>query len=94
MITISSPDFTIESMRAEWADDETLTAAQVNACADAEYAYYVITVSDKMRGWSYNVGGSFTGPARNDAIEIIGSLKVEAVDYVVEHLDEIKTEEA
>lgn len=92
MITIISEAFTIADMRADWADDESLTGAQVSACADAEYAYLVNEVGDKMRGWSFEGRGAFTGPARLDAISLIGELKIAAVDWVIEHLEEIKAE--
>lgn len=94
MITISSPEFTIEGMRANWADDPSLSAAEIAACANAEYAWYVINVGERMRGWSFGVGGTFTGPARNDAVMEILDLRSDAADYVVERLYEIKADVA
>jgi len=91
IISINSPDWTIEAMRADWADDTSLTAAEVNACADAEYAYLINHTHESLRGWSYD-GTGFTGSARNDALQLIGQLRSEAIDYVLSNLDEIRAE--
>lgn len=91
IITITSPDYTIESFRAEWADDASLTPAQVDACADAEYAWLVLSTRDRMRGWSFT-GGAFTGPAQADAITIIGELLIAATDHVLANFEEIIAE--
>lgn len=88
MITISSPEWTNEAFRTEWAEDGTLSHEEIAACADAQYAYLINHTGEAMRGWSYT-GKGFTGPVRNDAIEIINNMIVNAVDYVVEGLAEI-----
>lgn len=93
IIEIKSTEWTIEGFRALWADDATLTPAQVDACADAQYAYLVLSVRDHMRGWNFGPEG-FTGPARADAISEIMNIVTKAVDYVIAHLAEIKAEAA
>lgn len=91
MITITSTDYTIENMRADWADGADYTAAQVMALADAEYAYLINHTHDVLRGWSYT-GDGFVGPARIDAIALIGQLMVDAADHVIASMDEIFSE--
>ena len=91
IITISSPEYMIESMRADWADDPDLSPAMVNACADEEYAYLVNHAHEMLRGWTYT-GTGFTGPARNDALQLIGELRSAAIDHVLSNLGEIREE--
>lgn len=91
IITISSLEYTIDSMRADWADDATLSPAEINAHADAEYAYLINHTHEVLRGWSYD-GTGFTGSARNDALQLIGQLRSAAADHVVGMSDEIRAE--
>jgi hypothetical protein len=90
-ITITSTDYTIEAMRADWADDPELTHAEIMACADAEYAYLINNTGQVMRGWAYT-GAGFSGPVRADVIQQIGALQMAAADYVLSVLREIKAE--
>lgn len=87
MITVSGDIFTIDSMRADWADD-AYTAAQVTALADAQYAYLINHTYDVLRGWSYT-GDGFTGPARSDAVALIMQLMTDSGDYVAANLFDI-----
>jgi hypothetical protein len=88
MIEITSPEWTIEEMAAGWADDETLAAEQITDCADTEAAWLVNHTGEYLPGWGF-AHGTFSGPARSDAITEIMSLFVLASDYVIEHMDEI-----
>ena len=89
LIRITGEQFTIESFRAGWADDEKLTAAQVSACADAEYAWLVNYTGEHLRGWSYD-GDGFTGPWRdNDILDKIAQLSTLATDYVLANFADI-----
>jgi hypothetical protein len=91
LITITNEAWTIEAMRANWADDDTLTAPQVALCANLQHAWMVNSTGDRLRGWSYN-GRGFTGPIYRDAVTDILSLIVEAVDYVVSAVAETTAE--
>jgi hypothetical protein len=93
LITITNEAWTIATMRADWADDDSLTGAQVAMCADLEYAWLINNTGDRLRGWSYT-NGSFTGPIRRDAVTEILGLIGEAVDYVLSAMIEIMTEPA
>lgn len=92
-INITGEEFTIEYMRSDWADDTSMSPAEINAAADLEYAWLTNNTHEKMRGWSYT-GTGFSGPARPDAVSLIFDLQVEATDYVIEHLDELRAEVA
>lgn len=90
MIEINSTEWTIEYFKGEWAEDETLTPAQVSECADAQYAYLVNEAGAAIRGWTYT-GAGFAGPLRDtDVLTAIMALLGASVDYVVSVLDEIK----
>jgi hypothetical protein len=92
LITIKSAEWSMDEMRKVWAgEDETLTPAQVDACADTEYAHLVTSAGEIGSGWTYS-DGAFTGPATADAINKIMELLVAASDYVLSVLDEIKAE--
>lgn len=92
MIEIKSVEWTIEGFKGEWADDWTLTPAQVSACADTQHAFLVNETSAMIRGWSYT-GAGFAGPLRNnDVIGKIMTLLGASIDFVVDNLDEIKAE--
>lgn len=90
-ITIVSAEWTHAELRKGWADDATLTPAQLDACADAEYAHLVNSAGEIGAGWTY-ANGVFSGPAKGDAISKIMELLTSASDYVLSVLDEIKAE--
>jgi hypothetical protein len=91
-MTLQNEDWTRAEIVAAWADDETLTSEQLVECADTELAWIINNLNQgELSGWTYDAGtGAFWGPARNDAHAQILSLFVEAADYTVEHLDEIR----
>jgi hypothetical protein len=92
IISIQSAEWTHAEFQADWADDET-TADIAAACADAEYAYLINQAGTVLSGWQYDgLRGAFTGSARADAITLIGELICAAVDYVLEHVDEIRAD--
>ena len=93
IITINSQDFTIETMRAEWAEDAELSAAEVTEFANEEYAWLVLHTGETLRGWTYT-GDGFTGPARTDAVEMVLQLMSDATDAVLAMADEIKADVA
>lgn len=94
MISIESPAFTIEAFRAGWSDDETLSKAQLDEMANAQYAWLINETGkqDDLRGWTYT-GHGFTGPWRsNGALTAISTLIGESVDYVISVEAEIRAE--
>jgi hypothetical protein len=91
LITITSQDYTIEAMRIEYAEDPSLSNAEITALADAEYAYLINHTGEALRGWSYT-GAGFTGPSRSDAIMGIMELMVAAVDHALGALVLIRLE--
>jgi len=89
-MTLTDTDWTEAEMAAGWADDGT--AAEVAAlCAESEIAYLVNNTHKTMPGWTFSKG-TFSGPSRKNAADDALGMIVEAVDYVVEHLDEIAAE--
>lgn len=97
-MTITDKDWTIEEMAEAWADDNTLTPEQCRTAADTEAAWIINNISKEMPGWSYDATtGTFSGPAAvggqiaNPVGTILG-LICEAVDFTIEHLDEIRAE--
>ena len=81
-----------------WADDESLTAEQIEDCADSELAFIINNLPSYLPGWSYDGrSGTFTGTFRRNGVDVMGQIMqiiCDAVDHVVEHLDEIKAEAA
>lgn len=92
-MTLTNADWSRADMVSVWADDETLTDEQIADCADSQIAYIINNLHLSLPGWSYDAGaGLFTGTTRydSDPHALILDLMVDAADYVVEHLDEIR----
>jgi len=88
-MTLTDPEWTLTETARGFADDETPTVAR--AAADAVYAWLVNNTAQRLPGWAY-ADGSFTGPARADALDAVLSLIVEANDHVIGWLPELRTE--
>lgn len=94
IITITNVDWTMAGLRTDWADDAQLDAKLIDAFADAQYAYLINNTGATLRGWAYTGDGSFTGPARADAISLIYGLMTASADYVLALADDIRADVA
>lgn len=94
---LRNADWTRADMALAWADDESLTAEQISDCTDSEIAFIINNLPEYLPGWSYDAkSGTYSGKYRPE-VDFVGqvlSIICDAVDYVVDHLDEIKTEAA
>lgn len=97
-MTITDPEWTIKAMQETWAEDETPEVA-IDA-ANSQYAWLILNTRARLaerdlRGWSFTDGG-FTGPASSwsNIPEMLTALISDSVDYVIEHLDEIRKDAA
>jgi hypothetical protein len=93
-MTISDHDWTRDQIVRGWLDEETPEVAQ--DAADSEIAYIILNIHRVVGvGWTYSGDGQFGGPylgAGFDAVDRILTLICAAVDYTIEHLDEIRAE--
>jgi hypothetical protein len=76
-MTVTDPDWTITQTAEAFQEDETPEVAR--DAADTVHAWLI-------------TDGTFTGPAREDAYSKTLALVVEANDYAIQHLDEIRAD--
>lgn len=92
-MTITIKDATYDESLAAWMDGgEPRETGQ--GCADLQEAWLVNETHTHIRGWRYVGNGTWTGEARGTIVDELLALHTEAIDYVVEHLDEIRAEAA
>jgi hypothetical protein len=88
-MTVTDPDWTITQTAEAFQEDETPEVAR--DAADTVHAWLINNTPNRLPGWTYT-DGTFTGPAREDAYSKTLALVVEANDYAIQHLDEIRAD--
>jgi hypothetical protein len=88
-MTITDRDWTIAETARGFEDSETPKVAR--EAADTVHAWLINNTPNRLPGWTYT-DGTFTGPAREDAYSKTLALIVEANDYAIQHLDEIRAD--
>jgi hypothetical protein len=88
-MTITYKEATRDETIASWMEEETREVAEI--CADTQEAFFINTA---IRNWRYEGNGTWAGKAHKDIVSDIMAIMVDAADYVVEHLDEIRAEAA
>jgi hypothetical protein len=92
-MTITDTDWSTEGITECWMDDEPREVAE--DAAQTEIAWLINNLHTKLPGWTYDPRtGTFAGPVRTDAVSVVMGLVVEAGDFAVEHLDEIRADAA
>ena len=92
-MTITDTDWSTEGITEGWMDDEPREVAEV--AADTEVAWLINNLHTHLRGWNYDAKtGTFSGPANKDAVSVVMDLMVQAADFAIENLDEIRADAA
>lgn len=89
-MTITYEEATMAEQIEAWSEQETPEVA--GNCADSHEAYLIL--NQVAPGWRYEGNGTWAGEARKDIVSDIMTIMVEAADYVIEHLDEIRADAA
>jgi hypothetical protein len=91
MMVIKDSDWTLAGLAKSFEDEET-PAVAIDA-ANTVHAWVIVNMSKHLGfGWTFTDGAFETPYTPNVSAPAVLALMTEAIDFAVEHLDEIRAE--